>query len=1767
MPQQKSDPKPSSFHSVLQDAVSVSDIDWRYHVPDLPSAAKLNHEGYIKVVALETRDGRHQIIIRLQKASPNRGISGESLDKFIVVSVSSFRPLPCHGSERTTNINNQPGTSRECTDYVVKLLCAGVSIQGVHYNFYGHSNSQLKSRTCILFAASKEEITKKVNELGDFSKLKTVQKKAKRIGLLFSETRAAMDIRPERCEDIPDIETADYNFTDGCGLISPRLAQDLARRMRIIHQNTRYTPSVFQIRYRGYKGVLMVDPAMKGKTWIKFRKSMKKFSGGDDLSFAVVEYSKPYRFGHLNNEVILLLHSLGISSDTLLRKQAEYFSFLNAAVNDARTAFQFLTYINEHLLAERLIMESFDEVKAQVLKLVNQEYSKLVKDDGKRKTRIMIKRSRLVFGICDAWGVLKDGECAVKITSEIDGVPRALKGTEILVTRNPCWHPGDLQKLKVVEKDELAHLVDCIVFPTRGRRPPADMMSGGDLDGDTFFVCWDPDLIPSTVSQPADYPGAKEPVAFKPITDQDRLEYFARYNDGSMGRLKVLHMRWARAKGPMSAECQELNRLYSTCVDGNRINIAPRLREPSEVPPEAPPFILDELHEAAGNARRPQSESGNDSGSYDFDAMELLLTRDNVAMSEFELIRLLYRWCSENSTPFADFVHLFDFNMLTSEEKTWVLALPPPNELRPSLVRNALCQSSLLEVHELTQFKLHDEAFGWKRIYDSSHERLASFPENLSNALETFHRKLVVFRVDERLTLAMYIPRKIETSSETRVDDAARLFAFPHSRGHEKASQLSRPTKKNYHIYCDDNMFQLYDGKRANTWVYMCRSRGDDSRYRNIERPGDRRRARNLTLKDGENYDCRCSVALDKFGRGLQTHIGRVNRNGILGAEIYVISNRDVKSMQSLDLWLEYIDTAEVLPLFDPTPREYALPTLDGVDWSSLPDYITAICKDHILQALDDLELIDQYETVFSFLLDYGQNDTLVPVFGYMMDKFVGGDPVELLAPPSRRDILRAMLDCLARSPRLAVGFTGIDSDDMAALPEDLATTLEAHGPEILTACILSASSMQDLIITPFKRVLARTRSMTLRNFADLVKLVSLTIRSPDLAMDLLLDCLERQSERLLAASPGITQHYVRCLIGIALDHIGEAAEQGQTREDLLQLRRLPEAHEGRAVVEADIRIDAKGGTPEQSAHVRLTAASESSNKPLRGKYSMDALVLGSQQGKAKFQCLHPPPPFLAECSWLLEYLGLYTMTQTMFDAVVKLANDRELCCGIVDLIIPESGVDAGEGDLERVADLSVPPMGKMNDSQKLAISTALDARLTCLWGPPGTGKTSTIVEILKQLLFAYPKARILVTAPTHNAVDNVMQRYLDYTSGNEQFPGPLRVSTEVRKVSEALRIYTCDAMAGAEIHSSFAARKAAEKRIKASRLIFTTCGGAGLGLLRKRSFDIVIIDEASQQTEPASLVPLVKGCQKAILVGDHVQLRPTVTKHAAAQGFDVSLFERLYTAETNYTGRGGVKKVMLDTQYRMHAAICKFSSDEFYNSALKTGVSADARPLLESMFPWPPAAGLKSRDDVARMVFVDCSSKEDLGHKSKSNSGQTKLCLQVCKLLRTAKSNISAKSPTAAGGLAGQPDDLANQFIAVLTPYTRQVEVLKRELAGISNLEVCSIDGFQGREADVVVFVTVRCNEHGVIGFLTDLRRLNVAMTRAKCGVVVIGNRATLTMAVKKMAAGRGLGAAGGVNDGEEEVDSDYERVWRGFIGGMPTVKVEADLPLITRG
>jgi regulator of nonsense transcripts 1 len=375
-------------------------------------------------------------------------------------------------------------------------------------------------------------------------------------------------------------------------------------------------------------------------------------------------------------------------------------------------------------------------------------------------------------------------------------------------------------------------------------------------------------------------------LRFKPITDDDRLEYFARYTNASLGRVKNLYLDWARACGPMAPQCQELNRLFSQCVDGNRIKVPPKLEKAPPPPADAPPFILDDLHDEAKQIIQTANVANQREAldGYDFDAVELLLSRDDIAMSEYELLRLTHRWCRQNNTRLEDLLHLFDMDALTSEERAWILQQLPPSQTLPALVLNAVTSSNLLSQDAATRFQLNHHGIRWKRIFDSSRDRLGTFLDTASKAMGLFHRKLLVLQVDERLTIAIYVPRIIEAAQDCPVDDSVRLFAFPYSQGTETQSRMSLPTKMTYRLYCDEGAFQLFEGQRGNTWIYLARGPSDDSSYRETENRGDRRRQRQETIDGGRNFDYRVSIALDKFSKGLQRHVGRVNRNGLTAA-------------------------------------------------------------------------------------------------------------------------------------------------------------------------------------------------------------------------------------------------------------------------------------------------------------------------------------------------------------------------------------------------------------------------------------------------------------------------------------------------------------------------------------------------------------------------------------------------------------------------------------------------------------------------------------------------------------------------------------------------------------------------------------------------------------------------------------------------------------------------------------------------------------------
>ena len=221
------------------------------------------------------------------------------------------------------------------------------------------------------------------------------------------------------------------------------------------------------------------------------------------------------------------------------------------------------------------------------------------------------------------------------------------------------------------------------------------------------------------------------------------------------------------------------------------------------------------------------------------------------------------------------------------------------------------------------------------------------------------------------------------------------------------------------------------------------------------------------------------------------------------------------------------------------------------------------------------------------------------------------------------------------------------------------------------------------------------------------------------------------------------------------------------------------------------------------------------------------------------------------------------------------------------------------------------------------------------------------------------------------------------------------------------------------------------------------------------------------------------------------VQLRPTVRNMSKALEYDVSLLERLYTA----SDANGIEKTMLDVQYRSPRELNAFPSKEFYEDKLKTSErnAEVANFLALSRFPWPVRNGT-----VIPTVFLQCSEEEDMGSRSKSNEGQVKVVQDLQPLLLSQNLDTPPEKR------------LSDLKITVLSPYTKQIQALRHSLP--SSVTCSTIDSFQGRESDIIIFSTVRCNVEGDVGFLDDPRRLNVMWTRARLALIIIGDRKTMS-------------------------------------------------------
>lgn len=408
---------------------------------------------------------------------------------------------------------------------------------------------------------------------------------------------------------------------------------------------------------------------------------------------------------------------------------------------------------------------------------------------------------------------------------------------------------------------------------------------------------------------------------------------------------------------------------------------------------------------------------------------------------------------------------------------------------------------------------------------------------------------------------------------------------------------------------------------------------------------------------------------------------------------------------------------------------------------------------------------------------------------------------------------------------------------------------------------------------------------------------------------------------------------------------------------------------------------------------------------------------------------------------------------------------------------------------------------------QRAAILDALSRTVTLIQGPPGTGKTMTAAYTAVGAVFA-GCGPVLATAPSNVAVDNLLEK-ITCIAGNGL--GVVRYG-RAAAVREALWYHTLDShlerypkvrqarQAVAEGSMSASEMKQSEDELSRrilgnADIVLATCVGSGHELFHGLEFRFVVCDEASQATEPDSLIPVATGagstCHQLLLVGDHHQLPPTVLSKDSA--LSLSLFSRLWHC--------GVYSALLDIQYRMHRQIANFPCKHFYFDKVRTKVHKHLRAFTRkgSEQLSSPLADLLSQK---RVVFIDVPDTFEQSDSSAAVGGEAALSSFSLVNIDEARAVVSV--------LDMMPYNAHE--IAIITPYVGQARALLRLLPeGYSEVEVSTVDGFQGREKEAIILSTVRSNDRRVLGFVSDWRRLNVAITRARSALVVVGAGATL--------------------------------------------------------
>lgn len=470
---------------------------------------------------------------------------------------------------------------------------------------------------------------------------------------------------------------------------------------------------------------------------------------------------------------------------------------------------------------------------------------------------------------------------------------------------------------------------------------------------------------------------------------------------------------------------------------------------------------------------------------------------------------------------------------------------------------------------------------------------------------------------------------------------------------------------------------------------------------------------------------------------------------------------------------------------------------------------------------------------------------------------------------------------------------------------------------------------------------------------------------------------------------------------------------------------------------------------------------------------------------------------------------------------VMDAKNDGGRLAELREILLGKQTAEFDEKEAEKVP--------RLNDSQNEALRRVVQARdVAIIHGPPGTGKTTTMVQAIVQTVKR--EERVLVCAPSNAAVDLLTEKLSEEGMSVVRIGHPARVTDvnlsktldaqianhdyykelkNLRRKAEEYRSlgfkYKRKYGRAEREQRQHLLREASRAKEEAEQLehyivadIFTkadvitsTLVGASGQLVKGMRFRTVFIDEAAQALEAASWIPILKA-ERVIFAGDHFQLPPTVKSYEAAkQGLGETLMEKCIKRQQ---AMGKPVDSMLQTQYRMHQQIMDFSGQYFYKGELKADASVQDRLLSP---------------DIPPITFIDtagCGYAEKVDPETLSTYNEEEAHL-LLKHLTDLVEQLGIERI--------KKDDL---MIGVIAPYRAQTKTLTEQFESFESLKnirdhitIDTVDAFQGRERDIIYISLVRSNTKGEIGFLADERRMNVAMTRAKMRLVMIGDSATL--------------------------------------------------------